>query len=152
MNTTEKVNEVLGKDIAETKKNDLLKVDPRNIVIEEGFNEREEYGDIEGLCQSIIEVGQLEAVKGYKMRGEEKYVLTDGHRRFRAIMMAKDGEAYRACANYLNVPEQGEVLNVPLNVDKEGNITGTNVSAMGYELPEQAPKGSPEVVKAVWGE
>jgi ParB family chromosome partitioning protein len=71
-----------------TKKNDLLLIDPRNIVIEEGFNVRHDMGDLDGLANSIIEVGQLEPISVMKIRGEEKFALTDGHRRMAAIRLA----------------------------------------------------------------
>jgi ParB family chromosome partitioning protein len=71
-----------------TKKNDLLLIDPRNIVIEEGFNVRTDMGDLDGLANSIIEFGQLEPIFVMKIRGEEKFALTDGHRRMAAIRLA----------------------------------------------------------------
>jgi ParB family transcriptional regulator, chromosome partitioning protein len=74
--------------IKDSKKTDLMLVDPRNIVIEDNFNVRQDYGDIEGLMHSIIENGQLEPISGAKVRGEDKYLLTDGHRRMKAIMLA----------------------------------------------------------------
>jgi ParB/RepB/Spo0J family partition protein len=37
---------------------------------------------------SILANGQLEPIMVHKVAGEEKYVLTDGHRRFAAIMLA----------------------------------------------------------------
>ena len=65
-----------------------MSVSPNNIVVEEGFNVRIDYGDLEGLMNSIIANGQIEPVLGYKIQGSEQYVLTDGHRRFKAIQMA----------------------------------------------------------------
>lgn len=75
-------------EIKDTKKTDLLLVDPRNIIVEEGFNVRKDYGDIEGLMQSIIENGLLEPLSASKVRGEDKFILTDGHRRMTAILKA----------------------------------------------------------------
>jgi ParB/RepB/Spo0J family partition protein len=71
-----------------TKRGDLMSVSPNNIVVEEEFNVRIDYGDLEGLMNSIIANGQIEPVLGYKIQGSEQYVLTDGHRRFKAIQMA----------------------------------------------------------------
>lgn len=71
-----------------TKKNDLLLIDPRNIVEEEGFNVRADMGDLDSLADSIISVGQLEPISVMKIRGEEKFALTDGHRRMAAIRLA----------------------------------------------------------------
>lgn len=77
-------------EINASKKSDLISVDPRNIIIEEGFNVRKDMGDIEELMNQIIALGQLEPVRGVKKRGTEQYVLTDGHRRMAAITMARD--------------------------------------------------------------
>lgn len=78
----------LKSEIIETKRDDLKKVDPRNIEIEAGFNKRVDYGDIESLARSVVEVGVIEPIEGFKKRGEDKYVLTDGHRRHAAVMLA----------------------------------------------------------------
>ena len=71
-----------------TKKNDLLLIDPNNIVVEEGFNVREDYGDIEGLAKSIAEFGQIDPIIVSKIRGTDQYLLTEGHRRLKAIKLA----------------------------------------------------------------
>ncbi len=72
----------------DSKKNDLMMVDPRNIIIEEGFNVRKDMGDLDELMRQILAVGQLEPISGTKVRGEDKYILTDGHRRMAAINKA----------------------------------------------------------------
>lgn len=71
-----------------TKRDDIKKVDPRNIEIEEGFNKRTEYGNILAMAHSVVEVGVIEPVIGYKKRSEDKYVLTDGHRRIAGVKLA----------------------------------------------------------------
>ena len=71
-----------------TKKTDLMLIDPRNIIIEDNFNVRSDYGDIDELAKSIVEVGQLEPIMVAKQRGTEQYILTDGHRRMKAILKA----------------------------------------------------------------
>jgi|688.fasta_scaffold348395_2 ParB family chromosome partitioning protein len=84
--------QITENEILKTKKTDLLLIDPKNIVVEENFNVRSDYGDIDGLSKSIIEVGQLEPISVSKIRGTEQYVLTDGHRRMKAILKAiEDG-------------------------------------------------------------
>lgn len=74
---------------------DLPQIDPRNIVVEEGFNEREEsnYGDIPGLALNIVQNGVLEPLIGFKKRGTEQYVVTEGHRRLRAVNYALEAHA-----------------------------------------------------------
>ena len=71
-----------------TKRTNIMLVDPRNLVIEEGFNKRVDYGDIPALALSIVQFGLIDAVKAHKVRGEEKYIVTDGHRRQAALMLA----------------------------------------------------------------
>lgn len=69
---------------------DLPQIDPRNIIVEEGFNEREEsnYGDIPALALNIVHNGVLEPLIGFKKRLTEQYVVTEGHRRIRAVNYA----------------------------------------------------------------
>lgn len=82
----------LEQEALKTKKTDLLLIDPRNIVIEKDFNVREDYGDISGLADSITRSGQIEPIVVSKIRGTDQYLLTDGHRRMKAINKAiKDG-------------------------------------------------------------
>lgn len=78
----------MEKTASETKRDDIKKVDPRNIEIEEGFNKRTDYGNILAMAHSVVEMGVIEPVIGYKKRGEDKYVLTDGHRRMAGVHLA----------------------------------------------------------------
>lgn len=67
----------------------FLRVDPRNIIVEDGFNVRQDYGDIDGLAEAIIENGQQVPLIVVKHATDpDKYVLTDGHRRLRAVNLA----------------------------------------------------------------
>ena len=36
-----------------TTKTDIYKIDPRNIVVKDGFNSREDFGDIDTLANQI---------------------------------------------------------------------------------------------------
>lgn len=71
-----------------TKRTDLMLVDPRNCTVEENFNVRKDYGDIQGLAKSIVEMGVIEPIVGFKVRNEDRYVMTDGHRRLTAVLLA----------------------------------------------------------------
>lgn len=71
-----------------TKVKDLKLVDPRNIVVEEGFNVRQDMGDIVALANSIISIGLQVPLKCKKIHGSEKWKLIDGHRRMEAIQYA----------------------------------------------------------------
>ena len=80
--------------INKEKKTDLLKIDPRAIDVQEGFNARTDYGDIESLRDSIIENGVEVPMKVYRNpEAKGRYILVDGHRRHRATMMAINGGA-----------------------------------------------------------
>ena len=61
----------------------LLKLDEINI--EENFNVRQDYGDLNELARSIESNGVRVPLRGHKKGG--KYILTDGHRRFKAAQM-----------------------------------------------------------------
>ncbi len=74
--------------ILDTKRGSLMLIDPNNIIVEKNFNEREDYGNLQELADSIKRLGQLEPARGYKKHGEEKFILTDGHRRLAAIKLA----------------------------------------------------------------
>lgn len=78
METLENVNK--------EKRKDLFMVDPRLIQVDETFNVRQEYGDINELKNSIITNGVKVALRGHRDGGGFK--LTDGFRRMRAITMA----------------------------------------------------------------
>ena len=70
-------------------KSDLYKIDPRAIVIMDGFNSRCDFGDLDELAQSIKENGILNpiSVKPFTDNdGIERYKLVDGERRYRAVM------------------------------------------------------------------
>jgi ParB/RepB/Spo0J family partition protein len=70
---------------------DLLMVPLDLIDVEPGFNIRIDMGDLEGLSVSIEAEGIKEAMRGSKYKteaGEERFKLTDGHRRHAAGLMA----------------------------------------------------------------
>jgi ParB family chromosome partitioning protein len=75
-------------EVAKTKRTDIMLVDPRNIVVKDGFNVRQDMGDIEALAKSIVETGLQVPLKAVKVRGEDKFELVDGHRRLKAILHA----------------------------------------------------------------
>jgi ParB family transcriptional regulator, chromosome partitioning protein len=71
-----------------TKRKDGIQVDPRAIIVKEGFNVREDMGDLQALSESIVAIGLQVPLMVKKVRGEEQYELVDGHRRLAAIMLA----------------------------------------------------------------
>lgn len=76
-----------------TKRTDIFSIDPRNIIVPQGFNSRVNFGNIEELAEQIKTAGMLNpiTVQAVKMEdGTEKYKLVDGERRYRAIMLLID--------------------------------------------------------------
>lgn len=86
MSNTEEV-----KELHLVKRGDLYKIPVSALVEEEGFNVREDYGDLESLALSIEESGVINPIHVYKKN--DKWVLIDGHRRYRAakIVEARTG-------------------------------------------------------------
>ncbi len=86
-------------------RSDLLNIDPRSIKVIEGFNPRQDYGDIESLSASIAENGVKNPLSGYRkvVDGVDVYYLTDGHRRLKATLMA--------------IENGSEILRVPFKLE-----------------------------------
>lgn len=73
-----------------TKRKDLFLIDPRNIVVEDGFNVRIDF-DLDELKDQIKANGVLNPITVIAFKdenGNEKYRLVDGERRYRATMEA----------------------------------------------------------------
>lgn len=73
-----------------TKRKDIFLVDPRNIVVVDGFNVRRDF-DLDELKEQIKGKGVLNPITviAYKdENGVERYKLVDGERRYRATMLA----------------------------------------------------------------
>lgn len=73
-----------------TKRSDILHIDPRNIVVVEGFNVRRDF-DLDELKEQIKAKGVLNAITVIPFKDEqgiERYKLVDGERRYRATMLA----------------------------------------------------------------
>lgn len=138
-----------AEETLKTKKTDLLMIDPRNIIVEEGFNVRTDMGDIDGLSESIVEVGQLEPITVCKQRGTDKYILTDGHRRMaainRAIEQGKNIPYVRAIVSTGNIEDRLFAMVITgigkkaLNSLEEGEAY-KRLKAYGYEVKDIAAK------------
>lgn len=73
-----------------TKRKDIFLVNPRNIVVVDGFNVRRDF-DLDELKEQIKGKGVLNPITviAYKdENGVERYKLVDGERRYRATMLA----------------------------------------------------------------
>ncbi len=85
-NSTNNTTQLKAKRGAET-----LKIPFSLLLIEEGFNIRYDYGDINALKDSIVENGQQEPIKVMKITSGEnkgKFKVIEGHRRTTAIGQA----------------------------------------------------------------
>lgn len=91
----------MSKEEKTIQKSDFFKVSLDAIEVQKGFNVREKLEDVDALAQSIAREGQLTPVIGFKVRGEEKFVLTAGHRRLAAIKLAN--EKYGANITHVNL-------------------------------------------------
>lgn len=79
------------------------------VVDEEKNNKRIDYGDIEALANSILHSGLKTPVSLKKFRGEDKYELTHGHRRLRAIKhLASKGIDFPRVRAFLNPSNYNE--------------------------------------------
>lgn len=92
--------------MSEVKKRDLTMVPFELLVTREGFNVREDMGNIDELAASIKENGVKVPLRGYKEKGADKFYITDGHRR------------YSACA--LVVKQTGQSILVPFVLEPQG--------------------------------
>ncbi len=70
----------------EFEKKNYVMVPVNMITIDESFNPREDYGDIDELMRSIAENGLRNPVKGFQKEG--KLFLSEGFRRMRAVRLA----------------------------------------------------------------
>ena len=99
-------NNVMNNEINATKRTDIYQIDPRNIVVVEGFNARKNF-DLDELKEQIRKVGVLNPITVIRFKdketGTEKYRLVDGERRYRAVMalLAEGEDIKRIKAMYL---------------------------------------------------
>lgn len=77
-------------EVLSSQRTDLMNVDHRAIIIEDEFNHRgkNNFGDIEALALNIVANGVLDPLLGHKVRGEDRFILTEGHRRLKAIILS----------------------------------------------------------------
>lgn len=61
------------------------------------------------------------------------------------VLLARDGTTYQVGANHLHEPQQGQVINVP------GEVDNLNWGHVGCEIPERLADAPPAVIAEVWG-
>ena len=135
-----------------TTKRDLYNIDPKNIVVVEGFNSRIDF-DLQELKDSIRENGVKNPISVIPFKdedGTEKYRLVDGERRYRATMeLINEGvDIARIPALFLSKSlTQGELLMEQL-IRNEGKhfseyeygIAFRKFVDLGYEVQEIVEK------------
>lgn len=92
---------------------EVVKIELSKIVIREGFNVRQDYGDLNELAYSILENGQT--VPGrVDVLNDGTFMLTDGHRRYKALNllvdMGHDEPMFKAIVNNTKTTEEQRIL------------------------------------------
>jgi ParB family transcriptional regulator, chromosome partitioning protein len=111
-------------EINKTTKRDMYNIDPRNIVVVEGFNSRIDF-DLDELKESIRENGVKNPISVIPFKddnGEEKYRLVDGERRYRATMslIEEGADIMRIPAMFLSKSLKPDELLVEQLIRNEG--------------------------------
>ena len=116
--------------LLKTTKNDVLSIDPRNIEPKEGFNGREVFDKAKllELKDSIAINGVQVPISVRKIRGEERYQIVNGERRWRASMM---------------LIEEGVQMRIPAIIFKGNDVDAivamlTTNDAVPFNLVEEA--------------
>lgn len=147
-NTTMNNNELNA-----TKRTDIYQIDPRNIVVVEGFNARKNFA-IDELKEQIRKQGVLNPITVVPFKdkeGSEKYRLVDGERRYKAVMalLAEGEDIRRVKALYLPKNTKEEDMYIQQMMRNEGKnftpIEAANLFLMfkekyGYTQNEIAEK------------
>lgn len=143
-------------EIFKTTRRDLLMVDPRNVIVEEGFNSRRDFA-LDELIPSIVEHGVMSPITVVVTKddaGEEKYRLVDGERRLRATLAAieQGAEIARIPAMKLtNVIDKSELVIQQL-VRNEGKRFTDYENAIAFNtLHEKFGFTVTEIAQKVYG-
>jgi len=101
------------------------KISPESIEIEEGFNCRQDYGDIATLARQIQDQGLIQPLIGH-MNGD-KFRVTDGHRRTKAIqhILKNGGEL-----PHVSVILEPQGTSAASRIAKQITTTGKNLTPM----------------------
>lgn len=107
-----------------TKRSDIYMIDPRNIVVVEGFNARKEFA-LDELKEQIRLQGVLNPLTVIPFKDEngvEKYRLVDGERRYRSVMalIANGEDIKRIKAMYLPKNTKEEDMYIQQMMRNEG--------------------------------
>lgn len=117
-------NTMSNNELNATKRTDIYQIDPRNIVVVDGFNARKDFA-IEELKEQIKAQGMLNPITVVPFKdedGNEKYRLVDGERRYRAVMalLAENIDIKRIKAMYLPKYTKEEDMYIQQMMRNEG--------------------------------
>lgn len=95
-------------EILKTTKRDLMNVSPL-LIFDEGINTRLDL-NVDDIIESIRENGVRQPLTCWKVRGEERYVLVHGHRRWTAVnqLIAEGVEVFRVPVMVVDKPSESE--------------------------------------------
>ena len=87
INEIEDIDTLLGTNKGESRPRGMSEIDIRNIDVSFEDNVREIYDGIEDLAENIQEHGLKDPLKVAPIKGTDQYLLVDGHRRYKALML-----------------------------------------------------------------
>lgn len=121
-----------------TKRTDIYQIDPRNIVVVDGFNARRDFA-LDELIEQIRKQGVLNPITVVPFKdedGNEKYRLVDGERRYRAVMaLLEEGEDIRRIkAMYLPKNTKEEDMYIQQMMRNEGRNFSEYECALLFNL------------------
>ena len=68
------------------------------------------------------------------------------------VMVAKDGEAWEAAANYINVPKKDDIIKLVFTETSEGVLSKYPQFPSGFEIPARKPDAPAEMLKQFFPE
>lgn len=136
-----------------TKRTDIYQIDPRNIIVVEGFNARTDF-DLDELKGQIKAQGMLNPITVVPIKdadGNEKYRLVDGERRYRSVMalIAEGEDIKRIKAMFLPRGTKEEDMYIQQAMRNEGKnfspmewarLFNMFIEKFGYSQTEVAQK------------
>jgi ParB family chromosome partitioning protein len=136
-----------------TTKTDIYNIDPRNIIVVDGFNSRIDFGNLDELAAQIKEQGMLNPISVIAVKddnGEEKYRLVDGERRYRAVMklIAEGNDIARIKAIFLSKSISEEEMLAQQMLRNEGKpFTEYELGILCAKLRDKCGKTVAEIAK-----
>lgn len=136
-----------------TTKTDIYNIDPRRIVVVDGFNSRTDFGNIEELAAQIKEQGMLNPITVIPQKddnGNETYRLVDGERRYRAVMLllSRGVDIARIKALFLSKSTSEEEMLIQQFLRNEGkNFTEYELGVLCRKLRDNCGKTVAEIAK-----